>query len=218
MSPADAEQGIPHSAFHFPHAVDIVQLREKSLPDRELVELGRRVCAAAHAAGKLFIMNDRPDLAVLTGADGVHVGQDELGIRDARRIVGPDRLVGVSTHTIAQARQAVVDGADYLGVGPVFPSTTKSFEGLAGLEFVREVAAEISLPWFAIGGIDAGNIEQVLAAGATRVAVSGAVCGAADPEGAAAELRRVISTNGEWGRRAGADRDDGPAQGGLERL
>ena len=159
----------------------IVQVREKSMPDRKLVEHGQRVRQWTHDAGALFVMNDRPDLAVFTDADGVHVGQEELSVRQARRIVGPDRLVGVSTHTIEQARQAVLDGADYIGVGPVFSSVTKEFERLAGLDFVRQVAAEISLPWFAIGGITHTNIHEVQDAGATRVAVSSAVCGAEHP-------------------------------------
>src|SRR5207244_2916050 len=127
------------------------------------VSWGRYVREWTSAAGALFIMNDRPDLAVLTEADGVHVGQEELTVRDARRIVGPNKLVGVSTHSIEQARAAVLDGADYIGVGPVFSSGTKSFGALAGLEFVRQVSAEISLPAFAIGGIDAQNVEQVIA-------------------------------------------------------
>lgn len=166
----------------------VVQLREKEWPDRRIVEHGRRVREWTRAAGALFIMNDRPDLAVLTEADGVHVGQDELSVREARRIVGPDRLVGVSTHTIEQARQAVLDGADYLGVGPVFPSPTKAFDEFPGLEFVRQVAADITLPWYAIGGIEAENIGEVVAAGATRVAVSSAVCAAEDPGRAASLL------------------------------
>ena len=133
-------------------------------------------------------MNDRPDLAVLAEADGVHVGQDELSVREARRIVGPQRLVGVSTHTLEQARQAVLDGADYLGVGPCFATSTKSFDQLAGLDFVRQVAAEITLPWFAIGGISLANIAAVRAAGASRVAVSGAICSSPTPGTAAADL------------------------------
>ncbi len=148
--------------------VSVVQLREKDMPERRLLELGRRVRAWTRETGALFVMNDRADLAVATDADGVHVGQDELPVKEARAIVGPRRLVGVSTHTIGQARQAVLDGADYLGVGPVFPSATKSFDSLAGLELVREVAAEISLPWFAIGGINAENVAAVVAAGARR--------------------------------------------------
>lgn len=168
--------------------VRIVQVREKTLRDRELVEYARRVRQLTREFGALLIMNDRPDLAVLVDADGVHVGQEELSVHDARRIVGADRLVGVSTHSIEQARQAVLDGADYLGVGPTFPSGTKSFERFPGLEFVGQMAREIPLPWFAIGGIHGGNIGQVVAAGARRVAVSGAICADASPREAAGEL------------------------------
>ena len=106
----------------------------------------------------LFIINDRPDLAALARADGVHVGQEELSVKDARSIVGPETLVGVSTHSIEQARQAVLDGANYIGVGPTFPSGTKQFEQFPGVELLRAVAAEIRLPAFAIGGI--GRAER----------------------------------------------------------
>ncbi|HXY37830.1 MAG TPA: thiamine phosphate synthase [Planctomycetaceae bacterium] len=172
--------------------VDVVQLREKEMPERRLLALGRRVREWAREAGALFVVNDRPDLAVASDADGVHVGQDELPVKEARAIVGPHRLVGVSTHTIEQARQAVLDGADYLGIGPVFPSATKSFDSLAGLELVREVAAEISLPWFAIGGINAENISEVVRAGAQRIAVSNAILGAEDPASAAQTLADIL--------------------------
>ena len=168
--------------------VRVVQLREKSMTDRQLIEAARRVREWTREADALFIMNDRPDLAVLAEADGVHVGQDELSVREARRIVGPQRLVGVSTHTLEQARQAVLDGADYLGVGPCFATSTKSFDQLAGLDFVRQVAAEITLPWFAIGGISLANIAAVRAAGASRVAVSGAICSSPTPGTAVADL------------------------------
>ncbi len=174
--------------------VGLVQMREKTMPDRELVTHARRLREWTRQTGALLIVNDRPDLAVLAEADGVHVGQDELPVRDARRIVGPDRLVGVSTHTIEQARQAVLDGADYLGVGPTFPGGTKSFESFAGLEFVRQVASEITLPWFAIGGINAVNLADVQSAGASRIAVSGAILTAADPRRAAAELLAELSS------------------------
>ncbi|MBS0203455.1 MAG: thiamine phosphate synthase [Planctomycetes bacterium] len=172
--------------------VRIIQLREKQLADRALLEQARRLRDWTATADVLLIINDRPDIAVLAEADGVHVGQDELTVRDARQIVGPDRLIGVSTHTIDQARQAVLDGADYLGVGPTFPSGTKSFDHFAGLDFVRQVAAEITLPWFAIGGIDVTNVDSVIQAGGTRVAVSSAVCSAADPSQAAAGLVRQL--------------------------
>jgi len=126
-------------------------------------------------------MNDRPDLAVLACADGVHVGQKELDVRDVRRIVGPNLLIGVSTHTIEQARQAVLDGANYIGCGPTFPSGTKYFDHFPGLDFLRQVAAEISLPAFAIGGITRENLADVLATGFTRVAVGGAMAMSSNP-------------------------------------
>ena len=173
--------------------VKLIQMREKTLPDRELVSQARRLRAWTRDADALLIVNDRPDIAVLAEADGVHVGQDELTVSDARRIVGPDRLIGVSAHTIEQARQAVLDGADYLGVGPTFPSGTKSFESFAGLDFIRQVAAEITLPWFAIGGIDTNNLAAVLEAGASRIAVSGAILTATDPHATASELLANLS-------------------------
>ena len=169
--------------------VGIVQMREKQLGDREQVAQGRRIREWTRATGALFIMNDRPDLAVLTDADGVHVGQTELSVKDARRIVGPDKLVGVSTHTIEEARRAVLDGADYIGVGPVFATSTKQFTQLSGLDFVRQVAAEIRLPAYAIGGITLDNVNQVIAAGAQCVAISGAVCSAAQPQDIARQFR-----------------------------
>lgn len=177
--------------------VDVIQIREKEMPDGELLAWAKRVRGLINDTTDadqrpLLIMNDRPDLAVLCEADGVHVGQDELSVADTRRIVGPERLIGVSTHNIEQARQAALDGADYLGVGPVFPSTTKAFDEFAGLDFVRQVAAEISMPWFAIGGINAINLADVQAAGATRVAVSGAIAGADDPAATTAELRHRL--------------------------
>ncbi|MFQ5731819.1 MAG: thiamine phosphate synthase, partial [Planctomycetaceae bacterium] len=212
--------------------VDVIQVREKTLSDRELLAWALRVraiieepgvarpderdgredvsAASSHAlrsSGRatplqspipdppsppLLIVNDRPDIAVLCRADGVHVGQDELSAADVRRIVGPEMLVGVSTHTLAQAQQAVLDGADYLGVGPVFASRTKEFEEYAGLDFVRDVASEISLPWFAIGGIRPDNAVEAISAGAERIAVSGAICRAEDPANATAALRTVV--------------------------
>jgi thiamine-phosphate pyrophosphorylase len=172
--------------------VDAVQLREKDVPDRRLIGLAKYVREWTREADALFIVNDRPDLAALVDADGVHVGQDDLPVHEARRIVGSGRLVGVSTHSIEQARQAVLDGADYLGVGPVFPSGTKAFERLAGLEFVRQAAAEITLPWFAIGGITVENVGEVIETGAQRVAVSGTICAAEDAQAAARRLRTAL--------------------------
>ncbi len=173
--------------------VDLIQLRDKQLPDRELIELARLLRSRTRGTSTLFIMNDRPDLALLAQADGVHVGQDELGVKDVRSIVGPGMLVGVSTHSLDQARSAVLDGADYIGLGPTFTSRTKEFQQFPGLQLLAEVSREIGLPAFAIGGITAANVAQVRACGVTRVAVSGAVLEHADPAAAVAELRRQLA-------------------------
>ena len=175
--------------------VGAIQLRDKHLADRELLARARRLGELTCSTRTLFIMNDRPDLAKLAGADGVHIGQEELTVHDARAIVGPRMLIGVSTHSLAQARAAVLDGASYIGVGPTFASRTKQFDPiqLTGLDLLRTVVAEVRLPAFAIGGIDCDNLGEVLSAGFTRVAVSGAVALAADPAAAARELLRQIA-------------------------
>jgi len=174
--------------------VDAIQLRDKQLDDRRLLERARVLREITAAGSVLFVMNDRPDLAVLAGADGVHVGQEDLTVKDARTIVGPRALIGVSTHSIEQARQAVLDGANYLGVGPTFPSGTKEFEQFPGVELLRAVAGEIRLPAFAIGGITLENLPRVLQAGMSRIAVSGAVLNASDPAEAARALRAAIES------------------------
>ncbi|MCC9604923.1 thiamine phosphate synthase [Blastopirellula sp. JC732] len=175
--------------------VDILQLRDKRLDDKTLLERARHLRKMTSESSTFFIVNDRVDIAALAGADGVHVGQEELSVKEARAILGVDKLVGVSTHSIEQARRAVLDGADYIGVGPTFPSQTKSFDQFPGLDLVRQVADEIRLPAFAIGGISAENVGQVIDAGLTRVAVSGAVAAAKDPKSAAAKLRAILQTD-----------------------
>jgi thiamine-phosphate pyrophosphorylase len=172
---------------------EIIQLREKSRSDKELLIRARDVRLWTRQAGVLFIVNDRPDIARLVEADGVHLGQDDLPVKDARRIVGPDALVGVSTHTLEQVRRAVLDGADYIGIGPVFPSRTKEFAEFPGLEFVRAASAETSLPAFALGGIGPENVARVVATGARRVAVSTAVVASDEPQRAARRLREALA-------------------------
>ena len=175
---------------------DVIQLREKGLSDREWLTRAREVRILTAQAKARFIVNDRPDLARLAGADGVHLGQDDVTVRDARRLVGPNALIGVSTHDPEQLDRAVLDAAGYLGVGPVFTSPTKGFDDLAGLGFVRRAAEATNLPWFAIGGIDESNIDEVIEAGARRVAV---------------ELGRGPRRGPPQGRR----RPQGPARRGL---
>ena len=170
----------------------MIQYREKGLTDREWLRRAREVRILTAEARARLIVNDRPDLARLASADGVHLGQEDIALRDARRIVGPSSLIGVSTHDPIQLDEAVLAGASYLGVGPVFSSATKDFANLAGLAYVRHAAETTNLPWFAIGGIDEENLDQVLDAGATRIAVSSAVIRAEQPREAAAALRRRL--------------------------
>ena len=178
---------------------DVIQLREKNLPDREWLSRAREVRILTAQAHARFVVNDRPDLARLAGADAVHLGQDDLSLRDARRVVGPTLTLGVSTHDRPQLDAAVLAGAGYLGVGPVCPSTTKDFADLAGLAFVRLAAETTSLPWFAIGGITEETIDEVLEAGARRVAVSAAVVRAPSPREAAAALRAKLDAAWDQG-------------------
>lgn len=166
----------------------IFQMREKSMEDRELLKHAQNLRLWTRKANALFIVNDRPDIARLVEADGVHLGQTDLPVRDARRILGPDAIIGVSTHTIEQVRAAILDGADYIGVGPTFPSTTKTFETLSGLNFVREAFSATSLPAFALGGINTDNIRDVRRAGGTRVAVSAIVATADEPRSIVQQL------------------------------
>lgn len=166
----------------------IIQLREKSLCDRELLTRARDVRRWTWKAGLLFILNDRPDLARLVEADGVHLGQEDLPVHEARRIVGPDCLIGVSTHDLNQLRQAVLDGASYVGVGPTFSSSTKAFDDFPGLDFVRQAAQETTLPLFAIGGITPENLAATLKAGARHVAVCQAVCQSLNPRAVVTSL------------------------------
>lgn len=174
---------------------DVIQLRDKTLDDRTLLERARLLVPIAQANGVLVIINDRADLCVLADADGVHVGQEELSVADARRIVGPDRIIGVSTHAIDQARQAEADGADYLGAGPTFPSGTKQFEAFPGLDYLREVASQITTPAFAIGGIEPERVNDVFATGLRRIAVSGCVARAEHPAAAIEQLRQQIASH-----------------------
>lgn len=179
--------------------VGMVQLRDKTLDDRQLIDRARllieEVRSSAGGTLPLVIINDRPDVAAIAGADGVHLGQEDMAVADARRIVGPQALVGASTHSIEQARAAVLEGANYIGAGPTFPSTTKSFDQFPGVDFLTQVAAEIRLPTFAIGGITPENLDEVLATGITRVAVSGALANASAPQKTAASISEQLKAS-----------------------
>lgn len=165
--------------------VHVIQLRDKRLEDRALLQRARMLRDIAAEGNVVFIVNDRPDLAVLSRADGVHIGQEEMSVKDARTVVGPQAIIGVSTHSIQQARRAVLDGANYIGVGPTFPSETKHFERFPGVELLRAVHAEIRLPAFAIGGICLENLPLVLETGFRRIAIGAAITRAASAESTA---------------------------------
>jgi thiamine-phosphate pyrophosphorylase len=172
---------------------DVVQLRDKDASDDELLAAAADARERCHAAGALFVLNDRPDLAAACDADGVHVGQDDASVAGARATVGDDAIVGLSTHSIEQARAGEHSGADYIAVGPVHATPTKQGRPAIGLEPVRYAAEHVALPWFAIGGIDRDTVGDVAAAGATRVVVVRAVAGAEDPEAAARALRAAVT-------------------------
>lgn len=169
----------------------LVQLRDKTMPLNELYPVAQALCRRCREAGCLFIINDRVDLALAIEADGVHVGQDDLPAREARRLLRPGMMLGVSSHDEAQARRARDDGADYVAVGSMFPTGSKAGFRLVGPDLVKRVRPEIPVPLVAIGGITLDNAAEVIRAGADAVAVISAVCAAPDP---AAAARRFLET------------------------
>lgn len=179
--------------------VDCVQVREKTMESGPLLAHTQRVVHLAHAAGIHAIVNDRADLAKLTGADGVHVGQSDLSVAQVRAVAGPSAIVGVSTANLQQARQAAADGASYCGCGPMFPSTTKAKPTLSGPNYLRAYlgdAQAAARPHLAISGINTENIKALAALGCRGVAVSSVICGASDPGGMTQQLVRALETVG----------------------
>jgi thiamine-phosphate pyrophosphorylase len=180
--------------------VDLIQLRDKQAEAGPLLEAAAVLRAAADRHGALFAVNDRADVALAAGADVLHLGQDDLPMAWARRILGHDVLLGRSTHDLGQATVAAAEPWDYLAVGPVWPTATKPGRPAVGTTLVRAVAdLDPGQPWFAIGGIDASNLDQVTAAGATRVVVVRAITQAPDPAAATSNLRdRLTPSTSRW--------------------
>lgn len=176
---------------------EIIQLREKAPRcAEELISLSEPFRRVAAERGGLFILNDRPDLVAECGADGAHVGQDDMTVAEARAAAGRDALIGLSTHSAEQVDAASSaespDRPDQISVGPVWETPTKEGRPPTGLELLEHAARTAGMPWFAIGGIDSGNVAQVAAAGATRVVVVRAIRDADDPEAAARELHAAL--------------------------
>jgi thiamine-phosphate pyrophosphorylase len=179
--------------------VDLVQLRDKDASDAELVAAAERIGDLCRARAVPLVLNDRPDLALAAGADGVHLGQDDAPVEEVRAQVGDALAIGLSTHSAEQIAAAEASSADYYAVGPVWETPTKPGRPAVGLELVRHAASVASKPWFAIGGIDPSNVGLVAAAGARRVVVVRAIRDADDPESAARALRAGLEAEAPVG-------------------
>jgi thiamine-phosphate pyrophosphorylase len=167
---------------------DCLQLREENLSDADLLSRAKQLTHLCRQHGTICIVNDRPDIALASNAHGVHLGQDDMPLHDARRILGNQKIIGLSTHNIDQARQAKLDGADYIGVGPIFKSCTKPRDFISGLEYAA-AAGSVALPRVAIAGISLENVDQVIATGISAVAITAAITGREDVAGAAREIK-----------------------------
>lgn len=172
--------------------IDILQLRAKETSPLVIAELSAKLLPLAHAAKIPFLINDHPDVAALTAADGVHLGQDDGEIPSARDTIGIGRIVGRSTHSIEQAESAARDGADYIGFGPIHPTPTKPGRPAIGLDDIRALHEQVKIPIFCIGGIKRENLPEILAAGAKRVVIVSGILTAEDPAGYVADCRQLL--------------------------
>jgi len=172
---------------------DCIQLREKDIPDSELIPLAAKICDLCHRAGALFIVNDRPDIAILTNADGVHLGQDDMTVNQARKLLSPHKLAGKSTHSLDEVNRALAESPDYLAVGSIFPSPTKPSVTPSGLQLIENTRYMYPGPLIAIGGITPQNAHQTIKAGASGIAVCSAVIAAENPKTALTVLKNALS-------------------------
>ena len=175
---------------------DTIQFRQKRGSTREMIEVARQMKRVCSEAGATFIVNDRIDIAIAAEADGVHLGQDDFPAPLARKLLGKDMIIGGSAGTIEEARICLSEGVDYIGFGPVYPTSSKDDAGpVSGLEILDRVVNEIPLPIIAIGGVDSENTPEVIKAGARGIAVISAVCCKEDPEQATRELYDAVNKN-----------------------
>lgn len=189
VAPADA---VATASKLLAAGVDVLQLRAKGAPEDLIVAIGREVAPLCREAKVPFILNDHPRLVAATAADGVHIGQDDGPIGEARRLAGEGKIVGRSTHGVAQARAAWAEGADYIGFGPLFATPTKPDYVPIGLADIAEVQRESPVPVFCIGGVKRENLAAIVAAGARRVVVVTGLLHADDPSLYAADCRRAL--------------------------
>ncbi len=159
---------------------DAIQLREKTISDSEFISLAGEVHDITTKRGSLLIINDRVHVAREINADGVHLGQQDMSVLEARDIIGNEKIIGVSTHSVIQAKQAQKDGADYIAIGPIYPTKTKDHEPSVGIEVIREISGAVNIPFIAIGAITLDNLDEVLKAGASRIAACSAIIGSKD--------------------------------------
>lgn len=171
---------------------DCIQWRDKASSDREFLRVARVLRELTREEGKIFVINDRVSVAQIVKADAVHLGHEDLPVREVRALVEDSLAIGRSTHSLEEAMTAQADGADVIGVGPVFSTPTKPGTPAVGLDLLRRVRPVIRIPWLAIGGIDLKNLPEVLSAGADRVAVVRAVAASSDPEEAARAFKQQI--------------------------
>lgn len=172
--------------------IGLIQLRDKKSAKADVLKLAIKLSKRLSRSKTLFIVNDYPDVAVASEADGLHLGQDDLPLKKARKILGPDRIIGISCHSFAQALKAQKDGADYIGIGPVYATATKPEYKPIGLKTLVQLKGKIKIPYFAIGDIGLNNIREVFSAGARRIAVCRAVLKAPDPKKAAGQLSEIL--------------------------
>ncbi|MBN2097503.1 MAG: thiamine phosphate synthase [Candidatus Omnitrophica bacterium] len=170
---------------------DIIQLRAKNWSARKILEIGQKIKKLVAGKKTLFIINDRADLACALAADGVHLGQDDLPVKAARRMLGQGKIIGLSTHSLEQAQKAEQQGADYLAIGPIFATSTKPKLKPLGLEIISKIKARVKIPFVVIGGINLNNLDKILVQGAERIAICQAIIG----------NKEVLSTTAEFAQR-----------------
>ncbi len=175
--------------------VGIIQLRDKVSDKSHVLSAAVRLARLLSKSKTLFIVNDYIDIAILSGSDGVHLGQDDLPLKQARKLLGKNKIIGISCHNLRQALKAQKEGADYIGIGPIYSTATKPEYKAIGLRVLRQLRGKIKIPYFAIGSINESNIKEITAAGARRIAVCRAILKADDPNRAAGQLFKKVKEN-----------------------